>query len=85
MTVRVKAVEGPFVVNLGRLSAAITGKLLFRLLKYTGLQRVRVVAKKRKAFLPLALFFDLCRCLRAFDRKSIAPILCVILEAPETL
>ena len=85
MTVRVKAVEGPFVVNLGRLSAAIAGKLLFRLLKYTGLQRVRVVAEKRNAFLQLAIFFDLCRCLRAFDRKGIAPILRVILEAPETL
>ena len=85
MTVRVKAVERPFVVNLGRLSASIAGNLFFYLLKHTGLQRMRVVAENRKSFLPLALFFDLCRCFRALDRKGIAPVLGVILETPETL
>ena len=85
MTVRVKTVKGAFVINLGRLSAAITGKLLFCLAKHTGLQRMRVVAEKREFFLPLALFFDLCRCLRALDRKGIAPVFGVLLEASETL
>ena len=71
--------------NMRLLPAAFTYNALLGGFENSGLQRVRVVTEKRELCLRFALPLRYCPRFRAFDRKGIAPILRLILEAPETL